>query len=123
MKDGLGGPAASDAIRHGREHFLTDVREEMPDAVNAFGGSKAKGPKWADVRRRLEDKGVDMNVSDEREQEINDILSSSEYKPLFSRIQETLRQNIICLNPPNHPFFLAETCAVVRSFVFVQQVT
>jgi len=56
-----------------------------------------KGPKWADVRKRLEDKGVDVTISDEREMEMRDILATPEYQPLFTRIQETIRQNVLCI--------------------------
>jgi len=84
QNDGLGGPAARNALR------------QASDAVHVLEAGK-KGPKWADVRKRLEDKGVDVTISDEREEEIRDILATPEYQPLFTRIQETIRQNVLCI--------------------------
>ena len=83
QNDGLGGPAARNALR------------QASDAVHVLDDKK--GPKWADVRKRLEDKGVDVTISDEREMEMRDILATPEYQPLFTRIQETIRQNVLCI--------------------------
>lgn len=96
IHDGLGGKAAVAAVKQGKERASSN-------AVDLFGeGGKPKGPKWADVRKRLEDKGVlsdALFVSDQREKEIGEIVAEAEYQPLFTRLQETIRQNVLCIHP------------------------
>ena len=89
--DGLGGPAAQRAIKDNDARRRRNSQEHTAsDAVNLLGAGK--GPKWADVRKRLAEKGVDMEVSGEREKAINAMLAAPEYQPLFTRMQETIRQ-------------------------------
>ena len=102
QNDGLGGSAARNALA-----------KNASDAVNVLGAVK-KGPKWADVRQRLEDKGVDTTVSHERDQEMRDILAAPEYQPLFTRIQETIRQNVLCTLPA--PFTPLRRCTLPAPF-------
>ncbi|KAJ1474379.1 hypothetical protein T484DRAFT_1911524 [Baffinella frigidus] len=67
--DGLGGSAATNALRHG--HRASSLTRAVSDAAHVFD---KKGPTWADVRKQLEDKGVDMKVSDARDDEIKRVI-------------------------------------------------
>jgi len=72
--DGLGGTAAQKAIK-ANDNRRRRISQENT-AADAFLGGAGKGAKWADVRKRLAEKGVDMSVSGEREEASKRLLTA-----------------------------------------------